>query len=410
MHLNRNVSGLFFICSNGTYRRPLTKDALAFRYNNESIMKGKAVLRMKNRMTAETEYGKRKMQICTDTFLNLARVLGESEKTNAGNFREIAEMLKNISEETVRFISLGKKREKQIIRELSHEGILAKELWFVQRGDGQTEFSVILSGRNGFSVTVEDAAGYLSVLMDIRLVSDMKNPFFIGKEPQRYFFREEPGYLFLSGTAKAVKETELISGDNFAFFETAEGNLTAVLSDGMGSGEEACRDSEMVVDMTEGFLETGISPRMAVGLVNSVICHQECESRISTLDLCSIDLYAGRCLFLKSGAAASFIKRGGAVETICAGSLPLGSLGNIQPESAVREVSDGDLIVMVSDGVTESWNVGGEEKIRRYLAETGNISPAELADRLLRHAVEAADGRIRDDMTVLVIGIWERRV
>ena len=33
----------------------------------------------------------------------------------------------------------------------------------------------------------------------------------------------------------------------------------AVLSDGMGSGEKACRDSEFVVDFVEKFLEVGFS-------------------------------------------------------------------------------------------------------------------------------------------------------
>ena len=379
------------------------------------------------------EYGRRKMKICADTFLDLARILGEDEEASekelyhlrsdrvissrlsegrrgfAGNFREIADMMKDACEETVRFMNLGKRRQKQVIRGLAGEGILAKELYLVQHGNGQTEISVMLSAKNGSIRTVEEAADYLSVLLDVRLVSARRNPYYIGKEPFRYFFREEPGYLFMTGMAKAVKETEQVSGDNFAFFEAGDGNMTVILSDGMGSGEEACRDSETVADMAEGFLETGITPQMAVGLVNSAVLSERRENRPSTLDLCSIDLYEGKCMFLKNGAAASFIKRGGAVETISAGSLPLGCFENIRPESAERELSDGDLVILVSDGVIESWNSGGEEKLRRYLSEIESISPSELAGRILRYAIEEAGGRVRDDMTVLAVGIWERR-
>ena len=40
----------------------------------------------------------------------------------------------------------------------------------------------------------------------------------------------------------------------------------------MGSGEEACRESEQVVDLTQQLLETGFSPRSALKLVNTVLC------------------------------------------------------------------------------------------------------------------------------------------
>ena len=71
----------------------------------------------------------------------------------------------------------------------------------------------------------------------------------------------------------AVKETEEVSGDNFAFFEADDGNFTMVLSDGMGSGENACRDSEAVADMTEAMLEAGLPLEMAVQLVNLSLIH-----------------------------------------------------------------------------------------------------------------------------------------
>jgi len=379
------------------------------------------------------EYGKRKMKVCADTFLDLAQIMGENielqrtvredvrrsemaftvrleenRRMFAGNFREIAAMMNEAAEESLCFIGLGKKKCRRIIRGLAGEGIAAGELYLMQMSNGRIELSAVLSSRNGNSRTVEEAAEYLSVLSDMRLVSSERNPFFIGKEPVRCFFREEPEYLFMTGTARAVKETETVSGDNFAFFEAGDGNLTAVLSDGTGSGEEACRDSEMIADMTEGLLETGITPGMAVGLVNSAMLNEGMGNRIPTLDLCSIDLYEGKCQFLKSGAAASFIKRGSAVETITSGSFPLGTFGNIQPESTGRELSDGDLIIMVSDGVTESWNSEGEEKVRRYLSEMDAISPTELANRLLRYTIGEAGGRIRDDMTILVMGFWER--
>ena len=320
---------------------------------------------MKNRESGSTaqsayllEYGRRKIRVCADTFQNLAQIFAEDrseaegqeaagqdtglpdasgredmrqkrtvlflrkslEKERqlfAGNLKEMAAMMNRAAEESVRFIRLGSRRQKQIIRGLAGEGLNAREIYLVQRGDGRMELSILLSARpsrNRGARTADEAAGCLSVLLDMRLVSAKRNPFFIGEEPVCYFFEEEPEYVYLTGTARAVKETETVSGDNFAFFEAGDAQLVLALSDGMGSGDEACRDSEAVVDMVESMLEAGLDVQMAVRLMDSAMAGEGSAENLPTLDLCCLDLYEGECTFLKAGGAAGFIKRGSAVE------------------------------------------------------------------------------------------------
>ena len=63
---------------------------------------------------------------------------------------------------------------------------------------------------------------------------------------------------------------------------------------------------------------------------------------------------------------------------------------------------------MVSDGVVDAF--GGENDAELMLDAVAGVqdsNPGEIADRLLRIAIRAGGGRIRDDMTVGVIGIWE---
>ena len=399
---------------------------------------------MKNKDTADTaqsvyllEYGRRKIKVCADTFQNLAQIFGEEgegmdaeeeagarqaravylmrkkltegRQLFAGNLKEMAEMMNQVAEESVRFISLGSRRQKQIAKGLLSEGLLAKDVYLVQKGDGRMELSVLLSTKGRASRTVEDAADYLSVLLDMRLVSAKRNPFFIGQTPLCFFFEEEPFYCYMTGTAMAVKETEEVSGDNFAFFEADDGNFTMVLSDGMGSGENACRDSEAVADMTEAMLEAGLPLEMAVQLVNSAVASEGREENMPTLDLCSVDLCEGSCRFMKTGAAVSFIKRGSIVEKIDGGTFPLGAFGYAQAKLAECQLMDGDYIIMLSDGMTEGWPDGdGESKLESMIGRIGAVSPGELANSIMKYAIEQCQGRIRDDMTVLTAGIWER--
>ena len=62
-----------------------------------------------------------------------------------------------------------------------------------------------------------------------------------------------------------------------------------------------------------------------------------------------------------------------------------------------------------SYGMTEGWpNGDGEKQLETLLSGINGISPSEMAGILLRFAIEQRGGRIRDDMTVLCAGIWEK--
>ena len=122
-------------------------------------------------------------------------------------------------------------------------------------------------------------------------------------------FLERTNFEVLYGVKKAVKDRERISGDNFSVYTRKEGQLLAALSDGMGSGMKAYRESERVIDLLEQFLEAGFSKETAVRMINSaLLIHSDAQS-FSTIDLCSLILYSGVCEFLKICASTSFIRR-----------------------------------------------------------------------------------------------------
>ena len=112
---------------------------------------------------------------------------------------------------------------------------------------------------------------------------------------------------------------------------------------------------------------------------------------------------------MKTGAAVSFIKRGSIVEKIDGGTFPLGAFGHAQAKPSDCQLMDGDYIIMLSDGMTEGWPDGdGEDRLESMIGRIGAVSPGELANSIMRYAIEQCQGRIRDDMTVLTAGIWER--
>ncbi len=222
---------------------------------------------------------------------------------------EMAKIMTQLADETRRCVPLGERRFKQIAHALKEVDIQIKSLYLIENEAQRMEISLTIRTVKKNTLSAEDLGDLLSVLLNMRLTGAQDNAFFIGNEWQTFYYVEEARFHVLTGIAKAVKETEKISGDNYAFFETEQGNLTAVLSDGMGSGEKACSDSTMVVELMEKFLEAGFQMDMAIQMINSALLTGEDNSNMSTLDLCSVDLYCGECRFVKVGSASSYIKR-----------------------------------------------------------------------------------------------------
>ena len=212
----------------------------------------------------------------------------------------------------------------------------------------------------------------------------------------------------LTGTAKAVKENESVSGDNFSQFEMDKSGLVMMISDGMGSGEKACADSLRVLDLMERMLSAGFSGESAVQMVNTSLSMGGAESNMSTLDVCFLNLYEGTMELTKVGAASTYLKRDNMVEQISSHNLPLGVFGKLEPEVTTRKLIDGDYIIMVSDGVLDGLSQGiGEEVLSEVISRITLENPAEIAGYLLNYVIRSCKGAIRDDMTVLVAGIWE---
>jgi stage II sporulation protein E len=78
-------------------------------------------------------------------------------------------------------------------------------------------------------------------------------------------------------------------------------------------------------------------------------------------------------------------------------------------ENTSKKLYDGDYVIMVSDGVLEAMDgEDKEEEFMRLLMDIRTKNPKDFADEVLEKALTLAKGKVQDDMTVLVTGIWEK--
>lgn len=181
-------------------------------------------------------------------------------------------------------------QERRAISEIRYRakerGISIEEIHLIETLDGRLKLSAALKSRMGGCISLKSfvtAAGH-ALGRQMRAAADTKT--FISKEPVNYVFYEDTVYRNVQGIARVKKDGAKISGDNFSFLELERGEFLLGLSDGMGSGSMACKESEMVLDLVERFLEAGFSVETAIRMMNSAMVMKGADDLYSTVDLC----------------------------------------------------------------------------------------------------------------------------
>lgn len=330
--------------------------------------------------------------------------LRETNQIFANHLEEISEAFLEVADTVVHVSKPVEHKRRALIQYLKKHGIQARELIFIEGGASRR---ISMEARSVLKkeIPAEDLAGLLSVYFNRRLMPALDSAMQLGRGYDLFIFEDEPHFMVLSAMSRAVKEGEKISGDNFSIEEYSHNQMVAMISDGMGSGEQACHDSRSVIEFMEKFMEAGFSKEKALMMVNGALFSQNPGGNLTTLDVCSIDLLSGEADFIKVGAAASFLKRGMHVEEISADTLPLGSVEDINSMQMMVQLRNTDMLIMVSDGVTDAFGEFGAGRMKDIIAKTNYVNPKELSDYLLKCAIGCQGGRIRDDMTVLAMYI-----
>lgn len=222
-------------------------------------------------------------------------------------------------------------------------------------------------------------------------------------------FEETPKYHIASYVSKAAKDGEKYNGDSYNFSKIKNGEYITILSDGMGSGPIAGKESTAAVDLITKFVKAEFNTISAINTVNSIMSIKFSEEeKFSTVDLSNVNLYTGEISFLKVGAVASFIKRGRNVEVIKSRTLPIGVLDKPDVDIINKRVDNGDIIVMLSDGVLDYDNssIGKVDWIVDYLKNTNLTNPKEISNEIIVKAKQLSGGKVKDDMTIVVEKVY----
>lgn len=298
--------------------------------------------------------------------------------------------------------------EKKIKNHLRKSGVRMLSSVFYITPQGKYEIHLTIKAAKGHVIAVKELAAEVGNLVGRVMIPEQGERPVIGEEYCTVTCVEGARYHTLQGIAKIGKDCDKISGDTFLMTDLPGGKKGVALSDGMGSGEEAYRESTMVVELLEELLNAGFPVKTAVQLMNTALVIGREEVRFSTIDVSLFDLYSGACEFVKAGASSTYIKRGSQVEVIQSVTLPIGVIQDIEIDTETKELNSGDFVIMVTDGVIDALPTAERDAVMsKWIAETKIQNPKEMAHFILGKVLEYSDETPLDDMTVLVIGIWK---
>lgn len=216
-------------------------------------------------------------------------------------------------------------------------------------------------------------------------------------------FLSEDKYDMAIGTANATKSKSMTSGDSILSIRLKDGKYLVAISDGMGSGKEAKDSSMQALKLLENLLLSGFDKKTSLDLINTTLINQNTEI-FATLDIAIVDLYMGNIEFIKSGACPTYIKNKKRVQIIKSNSLPAGIIEEAKIQTFDKDIEQGDIMVMCSDGILDS-NIEYKNKelwIKYMLEDIETNNTQKISDLILNEAVDNNFGTAKDDMSIIV--------
>ncbi|WP_026895564.1 stage II sporulation protein E [Clostridiisalibacter paucivorans] len=336
------------------------------------------------------------------------KIIAENRQLIAQQLEGVSQIISTLSEDISKDVKIKRNVEEDIWTNLINQNIEVKKVLVTEYEDGE------------FEIYLEIANNDMSTLIEKKVISTVSKV--VGMELKRDDFFDDGSirnrvkfkliktnkFEAITKVAKYESSMDAISGDSFTFGEK-DNKYYVALSDGMGIGKRANRESEVTISILEKLLQAGYDKELALKTINSILVLKSEDEMSSTIDVSHIDLYTGRTQFIKAGSAPTFIKRDDTVEVINSNSLPAGILKEVDFNVYEKDLKNGDLIIMVSDGVLDA-NKDIDDK-EKWLCESinnmGTVNPQKLANYILDLALDVATDEDIDDMTVLVTKVWK---
>lgn len=339
----------------------------------------------------------------TSQYKNYANLVGNVDTSKmliADQLGGISNIMKGLAGEVDAMVSFDSTREGKIIDELAYNNIVCTDAVVYEKDARTMMASLIVRDEDVDRVKLQQTVS--------KVCGNKMTPYEIYPASRAGLktvnLKTAPRFDCIFGLSNKTKSGSSVSGDNHSVLRLDGDKFMFALCDGMGSGSKANEKSDIAIGLIENFYKAGFDNEIILSSVNKLL-NLEKDEIFSTLDICVVDLRSGLVDLIKMGSPSTYIRSEEECKIVEGGALPIGVLNNVNALTKKLVVSGKDLIVLCSDGVSDSFGSDGEFK--DFILSIRNSNPQEFADKIVEKALANNNGYAVDDMTCLVVKVFE---
>jgi phosphoserine phosphatase RsbU/P len=214
--------------------------------------------------------------------------------------------------------------------------------------------------------------------------------------------------LEYSGTCRPARG---VGGDYYDFLELADGGFGVAIGDVSGKGiPAALLMASLQASLRGQIIRGGQNLAELIASINRLICDASSPNRYATFFYAQYLPSARLLTYVNAGHNAPILLRHEEAIRLAIGGPVVGLLPAATYEQGSIELQRGDLVVLFTDGISESMNAAdeewGEEEVVATAKGCRHRPAVEIRDVLIASAEAFAGGTPQhDDMTVVVLKV-----
>jgi serine phosphatase RsbU (regulator of sigma subunit) len=212
-----------------------------------------------------------------------------------------------------------------------------------------------------------------------------------------------------AAVAKVSKYASQESGDTVEQIERPRGGFSFVMADGQGSGRGAKTLSNLVTARAITMLKDGARDGAVARAVHDYLYGYRHGQVSVALNILSVDFSVRRILMSRNSPCPFYTLDPSGLSSFNDESSPIGLYSNTKPVISQHDIVPHLYLVAFTDGILAAGTRHGAAlDLPNYLASIhveDKPAPAQLAEGILRRAMELDRGRPQDDMSVIVLGV-----
>jgi sigma-B regulation protein RsbU (phosphoserine phosphatase) len=209
--------------------------------------------------------------------------------------------------------------------------------------------------------------------------------------------------------ASAWQPARAVGGDYFDVLKLGDNRLAICIADVAGKGVPAALLMANVQASLRASVRDLDSPARVCSIVNRMLCESIAGDKFVTFFCGVLDAGTRTFRYCNAGHPYPILVSSGVVRTLEQGGAVLGVFPAWTYQDSSLDLSSGDRLLLLTDGITEAEGPNGEEfgmeKVAAFAEAHAANSAARMNQQLLAQVTEFCGAQFRDDATLLVLAV-----